>query len=174
LGVKFYPDPSSYKKKLLSLKPGDSVVASQLAGDFTLPKNKNQKLVFIAGGIGVTPFRSMVKYLMDRQESRPIIFLYSNKTEADILYREVFEEAKEKIGLKTVYALSELSAIPSGWTGVQGMINKEVIKKEIPDYRERTFYISGPRSMIVAFEKTLQRMGIKKTHIKTDYFPGFA
>ena len=65
MGVKFYPNSSSFKKSLLFLNPGDKIVASQLAGDFVLPKDKNKKLVFIAGGIGITPFRSMIKYLLD-------------------------------------------------------------------------------------------------------------
>ena len=55
-------------------------MASQLAGDFILPEDKNKKLVFIAGGIGVTPFRSMIKYLIDKNEKRDIIIFYSNRT----------------------------------------------------------------------------------------------
>lgn len=68
LGVKFYPNGSSYKHALSSMVSTDMIVASQLAGDFVLPKNPNEKLVFIAGGIGVTPFRSMIKYLVDTHE----------------------------------------------------------------------------------------------------------
>ena len=73
MGIRFYPEGSSFKKELISLKRGDIVVASQLAGEFVLPKNKKKKLVFIAGGIGITPFRSMIKYLIDKKEKRDIV-----------------------------------------------------------------------------------------------------
>ncbi|MDO8504901.1 MAG: FAD-dependent oxidoreductase, partial [Candidatus Liptonbacteria bacterium] len=66
LGVKFYPEPSSFKTAMMNMQVGDTLVVSQLAGDFVLPKNRNEKLVFISGGIGVTPMRSMVRYLLDK------------------------------------------------------------------------------------------------------------
>jgi hypothetical protein len=84
LGVKFYPEPSSFKNKLLALQIGDEIVAGQRSGDFVLPKNHQKELVFIAGGIGITPFRSMIKYLIDTNEKRNITLLYSNKKVTDI------------------------------------------------------------------------------------------
>src|SRR5665647_631894 len=73
LGVKFYNKPSSFKKTLIRMKQDQEIVASQLAGDFTLPQDKNKKLVFIAGGIGITPFRSMIKYMLDKKEKREAV-----------------------------------------------------------------------------------------------------
>ena len=174
MGVKFYDKPSSYKKSLVSLEKNGLVVASQLAGDFTLPKNKNKKLVFIAGGIGITPFRSMIKYLIDKNEKRDIIIFYSNKNLGDVAYKEVFDQAFKKLGIKTIYCLSDLESIPNGWNGEKGFISQEMIEKHAPDFKERMFYISGPRSMIVSFQKALKDAGISKNHIITDFFPGFA
>jgi ferredoxin-NADP reductase len=54
-----------------------------------------------------------------------------------------------------------------------GFVNEEMIKKEVPDYADRMFYISGPHVMITAFETTLSKMGVKSSNIKTDFFPGF-
>ena len=174
MGVKFYDKPSSYKQSLLSLKNGGIVVASQLAGDFILPKDKNKKLIFIAGGIGVTPFRSMIKYLTDKNEKRDITIFYSNRGAQDIAYKDIFDQAQEKLGIKTVYCLSDASLTPADWSGEKGFVNKAMIEKYAPDFNERMFYISGPRSMILAFDKILKGAGIKKSHIKTDFFPGFA
>jgi glycine betaine catabolism B len=174
MGVKFTPNPSSFKQQLLALKPGDEIVASQLAGDFVLTGDKDQKMVFIAGGIGVTPFRSMVKYMLDRGEKRHAALLYSVKTEGELAYRKLFDEASDHIGLKTVYALTEKDRAPADWQGHKGFIDVDLVKKEIPDYDERVFYLSGPRSMVVAFEQMLGSLGIKRSRIKTDYFPGFA
>jgi len=69
LGVRYYENPSTFKQKLLAMKTGDKILAGQLAGDFTLPADKDEKLVFIAGGIGITPFRSMLKYLIDKMKN---------------------------------------------------------------------------------------------------------
>ncbi len=160
LGVKFHDKGSSFKKKLLSMKRGDSIVASGLAGDFVLPKNKNEKLVFLAGGIGITPFRSMIQYLIDTKDKRSVTLLYSNKTANDVVYREVFEEARRLLGIKTFYALARIDA--------------KTITEQVPDYKDRIFYLSGPRSMVVGFEKLLESMGVKESNIKTDFFPGFA
>src|SRR6185436_10174844 len=111
-------------------------------------------LVFLAGGIGVTPFRSMIQYLLDTNQKRNITMFYANKETSDIAYKDVFEKARTNLGINTVY--------------VEGAITKELLLQNVPDFKERLFYISGPRSMIVAFEKTLKEMGVPAHHIKTD------
>jgi ferredoxin-NADP reductase len=174
LGVKFYPELSSFKNKLFFLKPGDSIIASQCAGEFILPEDKAKKLVFIAGGIGITPFRSMIKYCADVNEKRDIVLLYSNKTVEDIAYKEIFDEAAAKIGVKIIYLITNQTGISRKANMRSGYINEETILNEIPDYKERTFYISGPRGMVVMFKKILSDLGVERGKIKTDFFPGFA
>lgn len=174
MGVKFYENPSSYKKAMAAMKPGDTIVASQLAGDFTLPRDKNKKLVFIAGGIGVTPFRSMIKYLMDKNEQRDIIIFYSNKSFTDIAYKQIFEQAEKSLGIQTIYSLTDSNSVPWNWRGEKGFVSEKMMKKYVPDFNERVFYVSGPRSMTIAFQKVLKDAGIRRNHIKTDFFPGFA
>jgi len=164
LGVKFYKPSSSFKKQLLTMQPGDTIVAGQLAGEFTLPKDRKQKLAFIAGGIGITPFRSMIKDFVDRGEKRDAILFYSNRTGDEVAYRDVFDEAERIIGMRTIYIN----------TSGGDRLTADTIKKEIPDYGERMFYISGTHAMTNAFEKTLHEMGVPRTNIKTDFFPGFA
>jgi ferredoxin-NADP reductase len=173
LGVKFYPEASSFKKTLSDMNPGDKIIASQLAGDFVLPKN-NKKLVWIAGGIGITPFRSMAKYLLDKNEKRNIVLFYSNKIKEDIAYRNIFDEAEERAGLRAVYTLTDQEKVPADWAGERGYVDEVMLKKYIPDYMERTFYLSGPRSMVLVFRTTLEKMGVKDRKIVSDYFPGFA
>lgn len=172
LGVKFYEPASSFKKGLQTLSVGDRISASQIAGDFVLPKDSHKKIVCIAGGIGVTPFRSHIQYLIDTHEARPIILFYSNKTAAEIAYKEVFDRATREIGLKTIYALTNEPAPVPGTHA--GFISGELITKEVPDYHDCLFYISGPHGMVTAFQKTLRDLGVSPLHITTDYFPGFA
>ncbi len=164
LGVKFYDKPSTFKQKMHTLTPGSEIMAGQLMGDFTLPSDPKEKLVFIAGGIGITPFRSILKYLVDKGEKRDIVLFYSNKKPAEVAYREILDEAQSKLGIKTVYIM----------TDQEGYLTGERIEQTLPDYRQRKYYISGPRSMVVAFEQILEDLAVPKRQIKTDFFPGYA
>lgn len=174
IGAKFYEKPSSYKKALLALQRGDNVIASQLAGDFTLPRNINKKLVFLGGGIGITPFRSMIKYLIDRNEPRDIILLYAVKKWQDVAYQEILDEAVKKLHIKVIYVLSDSFDIPPEIPYETGVVTQELIKKYVRDFNERIFYISGPKTMTDAFSGILLTMGVHRMRIKTDFFPGYA
>lgn len=173
LGVKFNQDrSSSYKTALLNPSVRKKVVATSLQGDFVLPKNLSKKLVFIAGGIGITPFRSMVKYMLDKSENRSIVMFYVNKHEDDIVYRDVFEKATS-LGLKIVYVLTDLERAPKVWHGKLGHLDQKMLEEEVPDFKERTFYISGPNSMVDSFTKQLSSIGVRGDQVVTDYFPGY-
>lgn len=172
LGVKFYQNGSSFKNKMAALDGSAPIVGTGLAGEFTLPRDKDQKCVFIAGGIGITPYRSMFKYLIDTKQKRPIILFYSNKKESEIAYKDIFDQAEKELAIKTVYVLTEQDYIPANWTGKRGRMNPQMIAEEVPDYMERIFYLSGPHTMIEGFEKVLKEMGVKNKNIKKDLFPG--
>lgn len=173
LCIRYFPESSSsFKVALQSAGASTRIVASQLAGDFVLPKDTRKKLVFIAGGIGITPFRSIIKYLLDTGDRRDITLFYSNRNETEIAYRELFDEASVKLGIKIVYTLTERNS-SANWQGKRGFVDTQMIRSEVPDFSERLFYVSGPRGMVVAFEETLGKMGVAKNHIKTDFFPGF-
>jgi glycine betaine catabolism B len=172
LGIRFNNPASSFKKTMLDLDKKSHIAAGQLAGDFTLPTDKEEKLVLVAGGIGVTPYRSMIKYLLDKKEERDIIIMYSNRRPEEVVYREVWNAAQQELNIKTIYTVTDAQLPPPGWTGRTGRINEEMVREEVPDYKERTFYLSGPQAMVTAFEEILTHMGVKK--IKTDFFPGFA
>ncbi len=162
LGVKFYPNPSTFKQTLNSLAVGESILASHVAGDFTLPRNTQQKIAFIAGGIGITPFRSMAKYMVDKNLKYDCVLLYSNKTTEEAVFEDTFNTAKAQIGLKTIYAVTD-----------QAPITVESFAKSMPDFAERQFFISGPRGFVEFIEKILKELGVARSNIKTDFFPGY-
>ncbi len=175
LGVKFYKNGSSYKRAMNFLSQGENITASQIAGDFILPKNKNQKLVFIAGGIGITPYRSILKYLLDMNERRDIVLLYSNKLANEIMYAaDIFDSVQRNLGVKIIYTLTDVDSIPQDWKGKTGRINARMIADEVPDYNERLFYLSGSHEMVARFEQVLKDMKIPSSQIKIDFFPGYA
>src|SRR3989344_5675468 len=144
IATKFYENPSSFKKTLLELN--GPIVASQLAGDFVLPSDKTTKLAFVAGGIGITPFRSMIKYLIDTNQMRDIILIYINKTADEIVYQDIIEN------IKVIYMN----------TSEVGHLNDQMINDKISDAHDRIWYISGPHNMVTATEELLRSLGIKK------------
>lgn len=161
LGVKFYKGSSSYKKALWNLDSEDIVVASQLGGDFVMPDDPDRKLAFIAGGIGVTPYRSMLKYLLDTKEHRDVAMLYAASSAEEIVYKDVMEAARNKLGANITYCVNQ-------------RITPATIERQIPDYKERLFYVSGSHDMVTAMRSALHELGVSKRHIKLDFFAGYS
>lgn len=164
IGVKFENPTSSYKRNLLGISPNQKIVASQLIGDFVLPKDKDKKLVLIAGGIGITPFRSMIKYLTDANEKRDIVIVYTASNIDDFVYKNVFEEAVSKLGI-SIYYLD---------TKNKGRLDATKLIEFVPDYKTRTYYVSGSHGVVTAIEEILHFLDVPRPQIVTDYFPGFA
>lgn len=174
LGVKIATERSSkFKQTLVTMKNGDSIVAGQLAGDFVLPEDVNKKLVFIAGGIGVTPFRSMLQYLLTNREKRDIVLFYACSNAEEFVYKDVFAKAQSELGITVVYVISHEDDVPQGWTGEVGHITEAMIKKYVQDVGERTFYLSGPNAMVDAYKGLLKSMGVRRNNIIKDFFSGF-
>jgi ferredoxin-NADP reductase/Na+-translocating ferredoxin:NAD+ oxidoreductase RnfD subunit len=173
LGVRFNNPSSSYKQAMLSMRRGDEIIAGQLAGDFTLPRVRSQPLVFIAGGIGITPYRSMIKYLLDTHRRRPITLFYGAPTVNDFAYQDVWEQAERKLGIRTIRIVEKTDGMPRGWSGLVGRIEPGIIRDYAPNYKKSIFYISGPNLMVDAVKAMLRKMGIPDSQIKTDFFSGY-
>lgn len=159
IGVRFSESGSIFKQKLLSLKKGDEVYAGRVAGDFLLPHASNKKLVFIAGGIGITPFIAMLQHLIITKQKRDIVLFYFVSKPDDIVYTDILEKAK-KYGLKTVQMV-----------GPKKRLDKKALQKYISDYPDREFYLSGPPAMVRSYQASLKNLAVKKIH--TDFFAGY-
>jgi ferredoxin-NADP reductase len=144
--------------------------AAQRAGDFTLRADDTRR-IFIAGGIGVTPFVSMVRSAKQQGIQLNATLFYCNKTEADIAYDALFAEAAD-VGLTVVHVLQE-SAVSSRSHEV-GYITKEMLMKYEPNFVTATYYISGPPGLVGAYKKLARGLGVARRRIVTDYFPGLA
>lgn len=174
LGVRFYDSPSSFKRTLRGLQRGSHVIVSQVAGDFVLPADPNQKLAFIAGGIGITPFRSMLAHLLVTGEKRDIVLIYINRHVSEVVYRDLLEQARARLGIRVVYTLTKPDAAPPAWNGRLGRIGSQAIMEEIPDFAERLFYVSGSHEMVATYQRILSGLSLRSEQVVTDYFPGLA
>jgi glycine betaine catabolism B len=157
---------SSFKRKLQALRPGDEVIMSQPMGDFVLPKDKTIPLVFIAGGIGITPMRSMVKWLYDTGEKRTVDLLYASNTLDEVAFRDLFENYG--VNMKII-----LSEPPAGWPGETERLSGEKILELSPDDKRKLYYISGPEPMVETLVDQLKLLGLPESRLVTDYFPGY-
>lgn len=162
---------SDFSKRLDSLKQGDYVKVRYPYGRFTL-SDKDKKVVFLSGGIGITPVRSICKYVVDKKLGIDIILLYGNRTPRDIVFRDDFDNIQREYPLlKVVHILSEPD---TGWHGRVGYINKDVIREEIPDFIDRKFFICGPPKMVDAMKGILlDELAISKENIITEGFAGY-
>ncbi len=165
------PSPASrFKQSLQKFEQDDWLSATNLSGTFVLPSDKSQKLAFIAGGIGVTPFRSIIKSLVDSRDKRDATLIYSANSADEFSFQDLLKNA-ERAGIKTHYAIT--GQTPSGWHGLKGPLDAASVSSAIPDYKQRRFMVSGPFAFVVHIRQQLLGMGISRRQIVTDYFPGY-
>jgi ferredoxin-NADP reductase len=151
---------SSFKKALSALKIGDQIEADAPEGDFTLD-DPTRNYIFIAGGIGITPFRSILTEADATGQKLKVHLLYANRTD-DIPFRKEFDQLSSKNpGLKIDYIVSPEK------------IDQEKIKAALEGAENPIVYISGPEPMVEALNNDLQKLGVKEDHLKTDYFPNY-
>lgn len=163
IGVRVTPGGSSFKKSLMNLKPGDTLMASGVTGEFTLPPDMSTGLVFIAGGIGITPFVSMLSSMLATKQRRDVILFYSSVSDDEQAYSDVLDSAVRELNLKLIRVV----------TGTSGYITPEMVAREVPDWKVRFFYLSGPESMVNNYELLLKTLGLPHASIRKDYFPGY-
>lgn len=157
IAIKHFERSSSFKTALLALQPGQTIRAAHPAGSFTLPADPALPLLFIAGGVGITPYISMLGALFAAGQRRDITLLYLASDKQDQVYKDVLKSA-EKIGLKTRY--------------VTGRLSDEDLHKLATKPNQR-YYISGPDGMVRYYKHELRRRGVPVRHLKSDYFTGY-
>jgi ferredoxin-NADP reductase len=161
---------SDFSNVLRGLKKGDWARIDAPYGQFTF-EGEYKEIGLLGGGIGITPFMGICKYCTDMRLDTKITLLYGNRTEEDIAFRKEFEALQEQNeNLKVVFTLNEAD---SGWKGATGFITADMIKKEIPDYKDTMFYTCGPPPMVEIMGKLIEQLGLPKTQLKREYFTGY-
>ena len=163
---------SAFSKRMVELKSGDLVKVQLPLGKFTLEGNERAKIAFLSGGIGITPIRSMCKYIVDKNLGTDSVLIYANRTFRDIAFHEDFDEMQKQYPkLRVCHVLSEAEP---GFKRTTGRVNAEVIRIEIPDFKERKFYICGPPMMVEGMKKILMgELLLPGENIITENFQGY-
>ncbi|MEO5950517.1 MAG: FAD-dependent oxidoreductase [Candidatus Saccharimonadales bacterium] len=167
-GIKIPERHSSFKKTLFNLPANAYVSATKISGDFILPGDLKVPLLWIAGGIGITPFVSYVRQLIHDKQSRDITLLYSASSIQEIAYLDLLRGSGVKIIIVTpdeVQTYSDIAYIKSPY------ITHEIMDTSIPDIKERQVYISGPPIMVNHTKTIAKSLGARS--VKTDYFTGY-
>jgi ferredoxin-NADP reductase/nitrite reductase/ring-hydroxylating ferredoxin subunit len=173
---------SPYKKRLSILEKGAKVKVRGPEGEFVLHQDYSKPAVFLSGGIGVTPFRSMLRYATDQQLPLKITMFDSNRNRDSILFKKDFDEwANKNKNLKIIYTISEdeqqqSSSTANDWKGEHGRIDKAMILKYLDTniLNNSIFYICGPPSMLKAMQSLLQdNLEIPRERIKVEEFTGY-
>ncbi len=146
------------------LKPGENIQIEGPFGNF-IPREKEKEQVFIAGGVGITPFMSMINYNKNSKVKNKITLLYGSKKEKDIIFKKELDSISES-WLKKVYLLSQEQKHGFEY----GRINKEIILKYLPDIKNKIFYICGPKAMNLSVSHILTNLGVNKKDIITENF----
>lgn len=159
-----------FANALKASRVGDQVMIRGPYGSFTF-RGEHDKVCMLAGGIGITPLRSMIRYSTDKELRSSIVLLYSNHREEDIVFKDELDSmSKRNPNLKVVNTITHPGR---DWRGLTGRIDREMLAQVVPDYRERVFFTSGPRKMVDAMVALLDDLGLPEGQIRKEYFSGY-
>lgn len=166
--TKKFTQGHEFSNAMASINVGDELEFDAPYGQFVLEENQH-KIAMLSGGIGITPFRSMSRYVIDSGLDTEITLFYGNKTSKDIVFKEEFETMENEN--KQFKIVNTLTQPDSNWKGHTGRIDAKLIKDELPDYAQRLFYLCGPPGMMNAMQDLLHELGVTKEKIMVEKFP---
>ncbi len=165
---------SGFKQTMFALQPGNTVAVTKAIGHFTLAHAADGlPIVFLVGGIGVTPVRSLLKQAEHEGNERSFTVLYSNRFEKDAAFHEELKGIK-LANYRYVTTLSQETAPCSDGNEERGYICETMLRKYVPDVTGVWYYLVGAPAFIEAMEKMLSDMGVAKERQVCDPFTGMA
>ena len=156
-----------FTTKMYSLKLGDKLKIKGPKGDsLNFDESVKEDAVFIAGGSGITPFMSALRYAAAKNLSNKLVLLYSNRTEEDIIYKKELDLLDNNGNIKIVHSLTK--DVSAEWDGEKGRISKEIIEKHVESISDKVWYICAPPPMVVAMKELLISMGVDKSNLRIE------
>lgn len=162
---------SSFKERLFSLDPGDEVHIFGPMGRFIFDERLDLEHVFIAGGIGITPFHSMLTYAAAKKHTKPMTLFASFSTAEDMIFHDVFEKmTKKHPSIKSIYTVTKPEL---NWKGETGRITEALLKKYVTFNDTQLFSVVGSPQMAADTKELLLGLHIPEERIRTEGFTGY-
>ncbi|HSJ26138.1 MAG TPA: ferric reductase-like transmembrane domain-containing protein [Longimicrobiales bacterium] len=164
-GIKALGD---FSAAVADVRPGTPAYVDGPHGAFSMDRYEAAGYIFFAGGVGITPFMSMLRTMADRNDPRPVLLFYADRSLDETAFRKDLDELQEKVDLEVVYVLEEP---PEDWDGEEGFITPEVLDRRLPDEGfERDCMICGPPPMMDAVHEALLQRGVPQDRIQIERF----
>jgi ferredoxin-NADP reductase len=162
---------TAFKRVLKDLPIGSEIKLDAPYGDFTLHKTASTPAVFIVGGIGVTPVRSMVAQAIHDKTAHRMLLLHASRRPEDLPFRQDFERmAKDSSNFTYVMTVSAPSA---DWKGERGRVNADMVRRYVQNLQAPIYYLSGPEGMVKAMRGLLVDLEVNEDNIRTEEFAGY-
>ena len=161
---------SAFKRTLAELEVGDEVEVEEPKGSFLLPEDTSADYVFVAGGIGITVFRSMLRYIADRDLPYTVTLFYSNRDRESAAFLDELEVLEQRIeGLRVVLTMTE----QEGWDGESRRIDAAVLRDQVGQLEDKQFLVAGPPAMTEAVVDALHAAGVPEDRVVAGKFSGY-
>jgi ferredoxin-NADP reductase len=165
---------TAFKRSLKKMPLGTAVKMDAAMGSFTLHKNSTKPAVFLAGGIGITPFSSIVRQADHDHAPHKLYLFYSNRRPEDAPFLEVLQNLeKTNPKFSFVPTMTDMPRSEKTWNGETARINREMLSKYLNDLQGPIYYIAGPPAMVSGMRKMLVASGVDEDDIRTDEFAGY-
>lgn len=163
---------SAFKKSLRTLPIGTGVGLMGPMGSFTLHKDASRPAVFLTGGIGITPVRSIVVHATEERLAHRLYVFYSNKTRALTAFFDDFQEWS-RANSNLVFVPTLDGEQPGDWPFELGVIDEAMLRRHVPDLQRPVYYVVGPPPMVAAMRALLAKVGVDELQIRTEDFIGY-
>ena len=165
---------SAFKKALGSLPLGAAVELDGPFGSLTLHKKAERAGVLIAGGIGITPFMSMLRHAAHQHASQPLALLYSNRRPEDTAFLAELQALQQRHPpFRLVATMTEMEKSSQPWSGATGFVDAAFIRQAVKDLPAPVFYVCGPPGMVEAMRNILVEAGVDEDDVRSEEFYGY-
>ncbi len=165
---------TAFKRVLKTMPIGTPVEIIDPRGSMTLHVNTDRPAVFLAGGIGITPFRSMIRHAIHEKLEHKIILFYSNRTpESAAFLDELAETDRQILNFTLIATMTDMASSTQPWSGQTGYITEEMIRGAVGDGMQPVYYLAGPPGMVAAMNGVLERLGVSEDDIRSEEFSGY-
>lgn len=165
---------TAFKRVLRNAAPGLEITIEGPSGSFVLHRKAEKPAVFLAGGIGITPFLSIIRQATQDKASHQLYLFYSNRRPEDAAFLDsLMEAAKQNPNFHLIATMTEMDKSHREWKGETGFINKDMLAKHLPSLQGPIYYLAGPPAMVAAMRRTLMEAGVDEDDIRTEEFSGY-